>query len=66
MHGTIERTLILVNPSNPDFCSFNHLYTSFVLSPLTSDLAMSGKVTPWLISQNSAIFSSPSGSWPAN
>lgn len=56
------RTFILVNPSSPDFWSFSHLYTSLVLSPLTSDFAIKGKLTPWLRSQNSAICWSEPGS----
>lgn len=55
-------TLMRVSPRRPAFWLLSHLKTSFVLSPLTSDLAMSGKDTPWLSSQNSAIFSSFSGS----
>ena len=60
------RTLILVKPRRPAFWLLSHLYTSLVPSPFTSDFFMSGKVTPWLSVQNSAIFSSSPGSWPPN
>ena len=62
----LNGTLIRVNPSKPDFSFFRYLYTSFVLSPLTSDFFMSGKLTPWFSSQNDAISASLPGSCPPN
>ena len=58
----IERTLIRVRPSKPDFWDLRYLYTSLASSPLTSDLAINGKVTPWLRSQKVAMPVSFSGS----
>jgi hypothetical protein len=61
-----KRTLISVIPNNPDFSFLSHLNTSFVASPFTSDFFMRGKVTPWLMVQNSWMALSPSGSWLPN
>lgn len=55
-----------VRPRRPAFSALRYLYTSFVWSPFTSDLAMSGNVTPWFLTQNSAISLSVPGSCPPN
>jgi len=61
-----RHTLMRVRPKSPDFSVFNHLYTSLVSSPLTSDFFIRGKLTPWLRVQKSAIPRSSAGSWPPN
>jgi hypothetical protein len=58
----IEQTLIRVRPSKPDFWDLRYLNTPLASSPLTSDFAINGKVTPWLRSQKVAIPVSSSGS----
>ncbi|CAB5015995.1 unannotated protein [freshwater metagenome] len=58
-HFTIE-------PSRPLERSLTNRNTGWVSLPFTSIFVDSGKVTPWLMVQNSSISESLPGSWWAN
>jgi len=58
--------LIAFDPITPGFSRFIQSNSGLALSPLTSTLAISGKVRPKLTLQNSAISPASPGSWPPN